>query len=328
MGYMRHKYTRTYYLKEDCAGNKTVFGAEGVDDFKKGGIREQDLDILRRIDFRGKNVLDLGFGRGEAIKYAFDNGARSVVGVDFSEDANAIAHEFLARFGVKADLHCMDALEFFKQYASRKDADMFDIVVMLDFVEHVPRSELTGVLTLMRNSLSDRAVLAINTPVFRFDNDVIACGWDPRTRDTGDEFTETAGIHCNRYSKASLHDYMRAFGFTGVSGHFFVPNLSIARILEGTPWAWWIAFKRAYPLFRSAMRQREHFEYAMSWDEIRRMRNSVREELRWTVENRPEMLLSLAFRISMRLVLAVPRRIRNYYRRNRGSRAQQRSEPK
>ena len=314
MGYMRHKYTRTYFLKEDVLGNKTVFGAEGVEDFKRGSIRRHDWDILRHIDFRGKNVLDVGFGRGEAIKYALEHGARTVVGVDFSEDAHLIAREFLANYGLRADVYCMDALRFLESYASQKDAEAFEIVLMLDVMEHIPRSELTNVFRLMRNLLSDRAALAINTPVFRVDNDVIAHGLDPRGTDAGDEFEETAGMHCNRYTTVSLRNYMRNCGFTAVSGHFFVPNLSIARNLEGTSWARWIAIKRGYPLSRSIMWQRARLEHAMSWDDIRSSRNSMRQKLRWTIKNRLPTLLSLAVRLSKHMAFAVPRLLLGYYR--------------
>jgi SAM-dependent methyltransferase len=314
--YMKHKYTRTYFLKEDPNGNQTIFGAEGVEDFKRGGIRKQDLDILRRINFCGKTVLDLGFGRGEAIKYALENGALRLVGVDFSEDANVIGREFLERYGLMADLYCMDALSFFNWYALQKESQKFDVVLMLDFVEHVPRHELTCLLTLMRNWLSDRAVLAINTPVFQVDNDVIAKGLDPRIRDTTDECEETAGMHCNHFTKESLHNYMRACGFTGISGHFFLPNFSISHFLIKKPWVWWIAFNRGYPILLSAMWQSEIFEYAMSSDEIGRIQNSKTEELRWIIKYRHDLLLSYTFDISKEMILAIPRRILRYYRRS------------
>ena len=273
MGYMKHKYTRTYFLKEDSAGNKTVFGAEGVEEFKRGEVRKHDMDILQRLDFEGKTVLDLGFGRGTMIKFAVDKGAAKVVGVDFSKDAYAIAREFLVRYGMHADLYCDDALSFFESYTAREDAEPFDIVLMLDFVEHVSRSELTEILKLMRKVLSTRAVVVINTPIYRVDNDVISDGLDPRARDTSDEFQETAGMHCNRYTQKSLRNYMRDCGLVAISGHFFVPTLSIPRPLEGSRYGWWKAFKMGYPILLSALWQSELFEYALSWEEIRRRQN-------------------------------------------------------
>jgi FkbM family methyltransferase len=161
--------------------------------------------------------------------------------------------------------------------------------------------------------------------VFKVDNDVIADGLHPRARDKSDDYEETAGMHCNRYTKASLRSYMHTCGFTALSGHFFVPNLSIAWILEGTPWAWWIAIKRGCPILRSAMWQRERFEYAMSWDEIRRKQNSKREKL-WLAIRRPSTLSSLASRIGKRMILVVSHLL-GYHRRNDAITFGQKSEP-
>jgi SAM-dependent methyltransferase len=270
MGYMRHKYTKSYYLKEDSDGNPTIYGAEGVPEFKEGKVRELDLNILSRIDFHGKCVLDLGFGRGEAIKYAIENGARRVVGVDFSEDANVIVQKFLLSYDLQAELYCMDALSFFEQYALLVDSEAFDIIIMLDFVEHVPRYELSEVLNQMRNWLTFRAVLAINTPVFKVNNDVVTNGLDPKARDTSDDYEGTSGMHCNRYTKKSLRNYMRDCGFLAISGHFFVPNFSIPRYLQGSRYGWRKAFQMGYPILLSAINKAEIFEYAISWEEIRK----------------------------------------------------------
>jgi len=262
-----------YFLKEDSEGAPTIYGAEGVEEFRQGRVRKHDFDILRRLDFAGKTVLDLGFGRGEMIKFAVENGARKVVGVDFSEDANAIAQALLDRYGVHADLYCDDALAFFQSYTQRENAGAFDIVLMLDFVEHIPRFELTEILKLMHRVLSARSVLAINTPLFQVDNDVIANGLDPRARDTSDDFEETAGMHCNRYTKKSLRNFMKSCGFVAISGRFFVPNLSIARPLEGSRWAWLKASKMGYPVLLPAIWRPERFECAFCWEETQKRRN-------------------------------------------------------
>ena len=297
MGYMRHKYTRPYFLKEDSAGNPTIYGNEGVQDYKKGSIRGIDRDILRRLDFRGKDVLDVGFGRGEAIKFAVDNGAVRVTGVDFSRDAYDIAREFLDRYGIHADLYCDEALSYFKSYTIRNDAEPFDIVLMLDVVEHIPRSELSEILKLMHNLLSDRAVIAINTPVFRVDNDVIAEGLNPRARDTSDDFDETAGMHCNRFTKRSLQSYMRNSGFIAISGHLFLANLSIALPLEGSRFAWWKAFKTRYPILLSALWWPERFTHAASWEEVRKREKSrLRRVLRFPKRVVKAVLRRIGFR--------------------------------
>lgn len=298
MGYLKHKYTKGYFLKEDSAGNPTVCGAEGVQDFKKGGIRAIDRDTLRRLHFRGKNVLDLGFGRGEAIKFAIDNGASKVIGVDFSDDANEIARQFLDSYGIHAELYCDDALIFLQSYVTRGRAEPFDIVMMLDFVEHVPRSELGEILRLIRSVLSARAVVAINTPRFQVDNDVISHGLDPRTIHSSDEFEGTAGMHCNRYTKKSLQTYMRNYGFIAISGHFFVPNLSVGQPIEGSRYAWLKAWRRRYPILLSALLRSERFERAFLWEEI------------VSRQNRPTNKMRIIFRFSKAQAMAVLHRIR------------------
>lgn len=261
MGHVRHKYTRTYILKEDSSGKETPFGIEGIEEFHKGGIREADSGILTRLNFKGMDVLEFGFGRGEAIKYVTDNGAHRAVGVDFSEDANTIAKEFLARYGIKADLFCQDSLAFLKSYAERKGSERFNIVLMLDFVEHVPRTELKELLILLCRVLAEKAVIAINTPVFGQDNDVILEGLKPGARDLGDDFEETEGMHCNRYTKESLESFMKDCGYLNISGHFFTaasPNFS-----EGNGRQRWAeAFRLGYPIQKEW--EPAKFEYAFS----------------------------------------------------------------
>jgi len=280
VGYVRHKYTRAYFLKKDAMGNPTVYGAEGVEEFKKGAVRKHDLDILQRLDFKGKAVLDLGYGRGAMIKYAKDEGAARVVGVDFSPDAHAIAQELLNRYHVTADLYCDDALNFLKSYALQENIEDFDIVLMLDFVEHVPRSELTEILKLLHKVLSPRAIVAINTPIYPIDNDVIRDGLDPKSRDTSDEFEETTGMHCNRYTKQSLQKYMKECEFLAISGHFFVPHPSIPNSLEVHRVEWMDAFALGFPIRPFVQSQTERFEYALSWEEIkRRQKRSIFKRL-------------------------------------------------
>jgi 2-polyprenyl-3-methyl-5-hydroxy-6-metoxy-1,4-benzoquinol methylase len=267
MGYMRQKYNSTYILKEDPFGNQTPFGIEGVDEFRKGGIRKADYEILRSINFKEMDVLEFGFGRGEAIKYSIDNGASRVVGVDFSKDANDIAKEFLSHYGIKAHLFCEDSIVFLKAYIEKKAYNPFHIVLMLDFVEHVPRAELKELLILLHKVLTDNAVIAINTPVFGVDNDVVLEGLKLQARDTGDEFEETVGMHCNRYTKESLESFMKENGYQVVSGHFFIAISSTPEPLEGIGQVKWSKiFNRGYPVKEKW--EPAKFEYAYSYFQL------------------------------------------------------------
>jgi SAM-dependent methyltransferase len=260
MGYAQEKYTRTYFLRRDENGNPTPFGVIGLDAFEKGGIRSGDEAILAPLDFKGKTVLELGFGRGEAIKYALGNGAGRVVGVDFSEDAVAIARQFLAQYGLAAEIIRADALEFVKR---EKNSRCFDLVLMLDVIEHIPRSEFANLLGEMHRVLKPNAVLVINTPVFGADNDVLTQGLKPLARDESDDFPQTAGMHCNRYTKASLRRFMRAHGFYALGGHYFANNFAPPPLTLTAGQAWRRAHMDGYPL-RAPTKPREQFEIAYS----------------------------------------------------------------
>jgi SAM-dependent methyltransferase len=268
MGYAQEKYTKTYFLRRDEQGNPTPFGVMGVEAFEKGEIRGVDQMILSPLDFKGKTVLELGFGRGEAIKYALQSGANRVVGVDFSEDAAAIARQFLQRHGLAAEIVCADALEYIKR---QPKSGCFDLVLLLDVIEHIPRAELANLLKEMHRVLKPKAVMVINTPVFGADNDVIADGLNPRARDESDDFPETAGMHCNRYTKGSLRRFMRTNGYEALGGHYFANNFARPLMTLNDDRAWRKAHADGYPL-ATPDKPLEHFEIAYSTKQNEKLR--------------------------------------------------------
>ncbi|NML47769.1 FkbM family methyltransferase [Ramlibacter sp. G-1-2-2] len=226
MGHLVEKYTAAYFLKKDENGSVLPYGVEGIEAFEQGELREHDRAILEHVDFRGASVLEFGFGRGESIKYAWERGAAAYVGVDFSESACRIAGGFLQKFKVEGPrIVCSDALEFLRQHVAQGEAaQKFDVVMMLDFVEHVPRSELAEVLRLLGDCLKETSVVAVNTPDFLFDNDVISEGLNEQGCDSSDFIDETRGMHCNRYTLDSLRRFFLALGYAAVGrGHYFVP---------------------------------------------------------------------------------------------------------
>ncbi len=251
MGYLREKYNRRYFLKQDAAGRDARVGVGGIEEFRVGSLRHADKDILSRIDLRSKRVLDIGCGRGEAIKFAHEHGAARVTGVDFSEDAIAIARTFLKEHGIEAELYCEDALTFIRRYVTqvtKTQSEPFDVVLMFDSVEHIPRAELTELLTTLRHAISARAILAINTPHFGTDNDVLREGVKILARDGSDDHEETRGMHCNRYTRHSLKRYMWKLGFVPISHHLFVPELPGRSGVMGTRAARRKAVRLGYPI--------------------------------------------------------------------------------
>lgn len=72
-------------------------------------------------DFKGKNVLDLGCGFGWHCRYAIENGAKSVVGVDLSEKMLARAKEINNLEGIVYERKALEDVDF--------PAEQFDIII-------------------------------------------------------------------------------------------------------------------------------------------------------------------------------------------------------
>jgi FkbM family methyltransferase len=232
MGIYQEKYTREYFTGVDKDGVPVGYGAEKETD-NEGiwQLRSHDRKILELIDFKGKQVLDIGFGRGEAICHAYLNGATLCVGVDFADVALNLATELIAKRQLpEAQLHQSDAYTFVCEYAEKvfdRKSKKFDIVIMLDFVEHIPRAELRKMLDRLKDIITTNAILVLNTPEYKYDNDVIQNGFDERNLedcyDTTDIVPETKGMHCNKYTVISLQNYMSECGYINISeAHYFV----------------------------------------------------------------------------------------------------------
>lgn len=238
MGYLVEKYNEAYFLRKDADGNVLPYGVEGIESFDKGDLRHHDLEILSRINFEAANVLEFGFGRGESIKYIWEQKAHSYIGVDFSEAACNIARDFLAKFSIVGpEIRCADALDFARNYAAeiiKNNAQKIDVLVMLDFVEHIPRAELVELLQTLRPVLADKAVVVVNTPDFACDNDVIADGLNQECADSSDFIPETQGMHCNRYTLNSLRYFFKKLGFSAISrGHYFTLAAATENVWNG-----------------------------------------------------------------------------------------------
>ena len=226
MGTMQHKYTREYFTSKREDGSSAGYGAEGYESYCNSEIRQQDLSILERIDFDKKRVLEFGFGRGESIKYILEHGASHYSGVDFAPAAHALTLDYLRKNNISIpDLYNEDALIFVESLVDKITAsqEKFDIILMLDFVEHVERAELRKIFCCLHDIANDSAVIVVNTPAYLYDNDVFVEGLKQENCDTADLIEETKGMHCNKYTIHSLHAFMDEVGFTSLTeSHFFI----------------------------------------------------------------------------------------------------------
>ena len=149
-----------------------------------------------------------------------------------------------------------------------------DIILLLDVVEHIPRNELKEALDLLKHKhFSKKLVLAVNTPVFGDDNDVILDGLKDQARDLSDENALTAKMHCNRYTAKSLISFMEESGFMAISQQFFINSKNIPKFLTYRL-RWLIAYFNGYPLKFNGIILPTRREFAMSSIKLNEIINS------------------------------------------------------
>lgn len=217
MGYVQDKYTEEYFLhkkqNEDGTFSPTNYGALGIEEFNKGGISQRHLALLKQANFVNASVLEIGFGRGEAIKYACDKGAKKVMGVDFSSAAVKIATKYLNKYAdtsaCRVNLFCGDILDFLPGLPAKS----FDLVLMIDVIEHIPKQEAEQVLRHVNRVLCHTGKLLVETPFYSVDEDIIAQQGVYTCPSITDTIPETKGMHCNKFTEKRFIDTLVEYGF-------------------------------------------------------------------------------------------------------------------
>ncbi len=99
-------------------------------------------------------VLDIGIGKGEMLT-SFDRwGYSHYLGIDISPSTV----EFCKKIGLRAELVSST------QEWLRKRKEGFDVITLLDVIEHIPREELVDFLKSLKYSLKKGGVLIMQTP--------------------------------------------------------------------------------------------------------------------------------------------------------------------
>lgn len=144
-------YDKKYYLHQ-CGGHE-VFSTEKLSDkFTK---------VFNLVNVKNKEVVDIGCGRGEVVKQSIIRGASLVYGIDYSTDALKIASGYCSDL----DLDQKKRIRFLKLDAKKIDSinHKFDIVFMLDIIEHLHEWELERVYKGLELILKENGKVIIHT---------------------------------------------------------------------------------------------------------------------------------------------------------------------
>lgn len=146
-------YDSDYFLHRS-AGSESWRSSDGA---ARDPLYDGSLALARLQP--GEAVLDLGTGRGELLVAAVQRGASRAVGVEYSSAAVALAQQTLDRAALagQAQVIHADARELPVPDAS------FDLVTLLDVVEHLADDELTAALREARRALRPGGRIFVHT---------------------------------------------------------------------------------------------------------------------------------------------------------------------
>jgi len=147
-------YTDDYYLT-NC---------HGYEDFVMSGGRKVGPRFIKALslagELRGKRVLDVGCGRGELVIQSAMRGAEAW-GVDYAQAAVDIAVRALSSVDVTLREHTH--AEQMDVKALRFDHGFFDVVFMMDVVEHLYPRELAQALDELHRTIRPGGRLVLHT---------------------------------------------------------------------------------------------------------------------------------------------------------------------
>ncbi|MGE0492689.1 MAG: cyclopropane-fatty-acyl-phospholipid synthase family protein [Vulcanimicrobiota bacterium] len=164
-------------------------------------LYQKALRVIGR-HFRQGTVLEFGCGRGEMLKFCLDEGAEKVVGVDFSPVAIELSAQLLAGYDQQRyELKEQDAAKFAYDQPVR-------LVLMMDFVEHVPDSTLDHVFSVCAQCLEPDGQILVHTFPTRGPNNIYH--WLVRKGVVGGSLD--LQYHVNVQSRASLRATLERAG--------------------------------------------------------------------------------------------------------------------
>jgi 2-polyprenyl-3-methyl-5-hydroxy-6-metoxy-1,4-benzoquinol methylase len=197
-----------YHLFFQRTGNRPPLWEEGEKNPSVYAIRQPWLPLQK--DAR---ILDLGCGLGHQLFELWCAGYRNLEGIDLSEGQAATAAKSA---GKRVRIRQAEGAEYL---AGRQN--MYDLIVMMDMIEHIPETEALPLLRRVHEALVPGGRVVVRT---------------------GNMATLTASFiryidltHTTGFTEISLAELLTQAGF---NDHNFVPDWSL-RFNGWRPWVPW-----------------------------------------------------------------------------------------
>ena len=152
-------------------------------------------------------ILDIGCGIGQFLHYLSSEGFINSEGIDISPEQVRVAKQFLPELDIK---HVDDHSRFLKDHAST-----YDVIIMNDVLEHLPKNELIPTVKLILAALRPGGIFIAKTI-----NAAYPFGCSGRYIDLTHEIS---------FHEKSLHQLFRHCGFNKIN--FYQEEIGIYNVL-------------------------------------------------------------------------------------------------
>ena len=117
----------------------------------KGSITDEAKEVLQELNWKNKQVLDVGCGTGLFAYNVSKEGAKHVHGIDFSKEAIDIAKKTHKNYNLQYDV--LDALDIKSKY---------DVIISLGTLEHMDNP--LAMLKILKKHLKKNGKIIITSP--------------------------------------------------------------------------------------------------------------------------------------------------------------------
>lgn len=163
---------------------------------------------------RDARILDFGCGWGHQLLSLWSAGYENIEGVDLTPEQVAIANRCAQG---RVSITRQDGYEYLEGKSG-----VYDLIILNDVLEHIPASEVTGLLVQIKRALAAGGRVAIRVPNM---SSLIA---------SFSHFMDCT--HVAGYTEVSLAQVLDRAGF---EDHRFISDVPLTRWKNWRPWAPW-----------------------------------------------------------------------------------------
>lgn len=186
-------------------------------DVMQSKIDWMNLNFVQHFPKNNSSCLEIGPGQGELLFLLKDLGFKKVKSIDISKDVC----EHIKKLGFDCEL-VKDSSQYLEQRP-----DQFDLIVLNDVLEHVPKNQVVDLVNSIRTGLKPKGKLLIKVPNAQSPHFAVGRYGDLTHEQS---FTETSFVQLFRASGFGRHKFFAEkipykIGFRSLLANYIVAPL-------------------------------------------------------------------------------------------------------